>query len=82
MSREEREGEVPFTEILGEEHNYMVLYFDDSVDWLQAQTIFGLKPVMNYSTRKDGTINNGNKKIGVGRVIKGTDFINKLLTEK
>lgn len=78
----ERDGEVPFTEILGEEHNYLVLYFDDSVDWLQAQTIFGLKPVMNYSTRKDGVINNGNKKIGVGRIIKGTDFINKLLAAK
>ena len=78
----EQAGEVPFTEILGEEHNYIVLYFDDSVDWLQAQTIFGLKPVMNYSTRKDGVINKGNKKIGVGRVIKGTDFINKLLTAK
>ena len=78
----EQDGEVPFTEILGEEHNYIVLYFDDSVDWLQAQTIFGLKPVMNYSTRKDGVINKGNKKIGVGRVIKGTDFINKLLTAK
>ena len=78
----EQDGEVPFTEILGEEHNYIVLYFDDSVDWLQAQTIFGLKPVMNYSTRKDGVINKGNKQIGVGRVIKGTDFINKLLKAK
>ena len=79
---DEYDGEVPFTEILGEEHNYIVLYFDDSVDWLQAQTIFGLKPVMNYSTRKDGVINKGNKKIGVGRVIRGTDFINKLLATK
>lgn len=78
----EKEGEVPFTEILDEEHNYLVLYFDDSVDWLQAQTIFGIKPVMNYSTRKDGVINKGNKKIGVGRIIKGTDFINKLLAAK
>lgn len=78
----EQEGDVHFTEILGEEHNYIVLYFDDSVDWLQAQTIFGLKPVMNYSTRKDGVINKGNKKIGVGRVIRGTDFINKLLAKK
>ena len=81
-AEKEKDGEVPFTEILGEEHNYLVLYFDDSVDWLQAQTIFGLKPVMNYSTRKDGEINRGNKKIGVGRIIKGTDFINKLLAAK
>ena len=80
--KEKQDGDVPFTEVLGEEHNYLVLYFDDSVDWLQAQTIFGLKPVMNYSTRKDGVINKGNKKIGVGRIIKGTDFINKLLAEK
>ena len=80
--KEKQDGDVPFTEVLGEEHNYLVLYFDDSVDWLQAQTIFGLKPVMNYSTRKDGVINKGNKKIGVGRIIKGTDFINKLLAAK
>ena len=27
-------GEVPFTEVLREEHNYIVLYFDNEVDWL------------------------------------------------
>lgn len=32
---EPEEGEVPFTEVLGEEHNYIVLYFDNAVDWLQ-----------------------------------------------
>lgn len=78
-NKETEKGDVEFTEVLDEEHNYIVLYFDNGVDWLQAQTIFNLKPVMNLSTRRDGEINKGNKKIGIGRVIKGSEFINKLL---
>lgn len=73
-------GVVPFTEVLGEEHNYIVLYFDNEVDWLQAQSIFDIKPVMALSTRKDGVFKSkGYDKIGVGRVLNGAKALNKIL---
>ncbi len=74
-------GIVPFTEVLGEEHNYVVLYFDNEVDWLQAQSLLDIKPVRCLSTRKDGEFKNkGFKdKVGIGRVINGAKALNKLL---
>lgn len=78
----EEDGEVEFTEILGEEHNYIVLYFDNEVDWLQAESLFELKPVQNLSTRKDGMITKGMKSTGIGRVIKGREAINKIMGAK
>ena len=76
---EKEEAEVEFTEVLGEEHNYIVLYFDNEVDWLQAESIFDIKPVKNLSTRKDGKITKGMESKGIGRVIKGRDAINKIM---
>lgn len=70
--------EVKFSEVLNEEHNYIVLYFDNTVDWLQIATLLGLESVMAYSTREDGEINDGNKRIGVGRVMKGPEVLEKL----
>lgn len=78
---EEIEPEIEFTEVLGEEHNYIVLYFDNEVDWLQAESLFDLKPVKNLSTRKDGKISKRMESKGIGRVIKGRDAINKILGE-
>lgn len=76
--QDEEYTEVPFTEILGEQHNYIVLYFDNEVDWLQAETLFNLQKVKNLSTRKDGKISNGMKSYGIGRVIDGKKAINIL----
>lgn len=76
---DEVEGEEEFPEILGEEHNYIVLYFDNEVDWLQAETLFELPKVMNLSTRKDGKITDGMKSYGIGRVIEGKKAMDKLL---
>lgn len=73
-------GEVEFTQILDESHNYVVLYFDNEVDWLQAQTLLGLKPVRLLSTKKDGDNVNG-QKIGIGRVLNGSEVLNRLLEE-
>lgn len=70
---EEEEPEMAFTEELGEENNYLVLFFDNSVDWLQAQTMFGLKSVHALDSRE------GFEKKGVGRVIDGTAFIQKMI---
>lgn len=69
----EEEPEIKFTEELGEENNYIVLFFDDSVDWLQAQSLFGLETVDALDSKE------GYRRRGVGRVINGTEFMNKLL---
>ena len=72
--KEEIQGDVPFTEVLNEEHNYIVLFFDNNVDWLQALSLFDVKQVKNYPTSKDGD----NTKLGVGRVIRGADALEKI----
>ena len=75
---EEIEGEIKFTEVLREEHNYIVLYFDNEVDWLQAQSLFNLQTVRSLSTRKDGKITKGNDKRGIGRVLNGAQALEEL----
>lgn len=77
----EEKPEIQFTEILGEEHNYIILYFDNEVDWLQAETLFDLKQVQCPSTRKDGKITNSMKRVGVGRVLKGKEALERLRKE-
>lgn len=71
--------EVEFTQILSESHNYIVLYFDDEVDWLQAQTLLDLKPVrlMERARGKDPH----SKEMGLGRVLRGVEVFNRLLKE-
>ncbi len=78
---EEVEGDIEFGEILGEEHNYVVLYFDNEVDWLQAESLLDLKQVKCGSTRKDGVITAGMNRKGIGRVINGREAINKIKGE-
>lgn len=68
-------GEVPFTEVLREEHNYIVLYFDNEVDWLQAESLFELQTVKALSTRTDGKIPAASERRGVGRVLKGAEAL-------
>lgn len=68
----EEEGEVQFTEELLEEHNYIVLYFDNEVDWLQAKTLFGVKKVKALDSKK------GFEKAGVGRVVNGAQALENL----
>lgn len=71
---EEVEPEVPFSTELLEENNYIVLKFDNKVDWLQAQTVFGLKTV------KDAISKPSFKRKGIGRVIDGAEAINKIVS--
>ena len=75
-------AEIEFTEVLGEDHNYIVLYFDNEVDWLQAESLFDLKQVKDLSTRKDGKISKDMEGKGIGRVIKGREAIDKILGVK
>lgn len=74
-------AEVPFTEVLNESHNYVVLYFDNQVDWLQAKTLLGIKPARCLST-KNGENNINANKVGEGRVLRGAEAINRLLNAK
>lgn len=75
VKKAEEEAEVPFTEELLEEHNYIVLYFDNAVDWLQAETLFG-----KYITTKQALgSKDGFRKMGKGRVVKGADVLKDLV---
>jgi hypothetical protein len=61
-------GEIEFSEELLLEHNYIVLYFDNPMDWEVAQELYGLKQVKSNVTL-------GSQKIGIGRVVNGKNFI-------
>ena len=74
----EEKPEIQFTQVLNEENNYIVLKFTDEVDWLQVQTLFGLETVKAYSTRKDGVLTDSMVRRGVGRVVDGAEFLNKI----
>jgi hypothetical protein len=67
------EPEVDFTEELMEEHNYIVLYFDNEIDWLHLQSLYPLRKVKALDSKE------GFEKMGVGRVVRGVDFLNKIL---
>lgn len=68
----EERPEIEFTEELMESHNYVVLYFENDVDWLQAQTLFGLKTVKALDSKK------GFEKCGIGRVLRGPEAIERI----
>ena len=74
----EEKPEIEFTEVLGEEHNYVVLYFDNDIDWLQAESLFDIKPRKNLSTRTDGKITESMTRVSVGRVLNGAEALERL----
>jgi hypothetical protein len=80
MKKQPEMPEVEFTQVLDESHNYIVLYFDNEVDWLQAQTIFDLKPVRLLSTKR-GEDNIRAKRTAIGRVLRGADAISRILSK-
>ena len=71
-------GEIPFSEVLREEHNYIVLYFDNEVDWLQAESLFFLETVKALSTRTDGVVTERAVRPGIGRVINGAKALEEI----
>lgn len=79
---EDEAPEVEFSGILGEENNYLVLQFKTDIDWLNAQSIFGLETVKSYSTRKDGKVTKNMERKGVARVLDGAKVLNELLGDK
>jgi len=64
--------EIRFTEELMEEQNYLVLTFGNEVDWLHLQSLYPLRKVKSLDSKA------GFEKIGLGRVVDGIDFLNKL----
>lgn len=76
--KEEVQGRVQFSEVLNEEHNYIVLYFDNDIDWLQAQTLLDLPKVKALVTNRQGKESKGFKRVGQARVLKGSEAIRKI----
>jgi hypothetical protein len=64
--------EIEFSEELLESHNYIVLYFDNEVDWMSAKDKLGIKTKHSLDSKK------GYERKGIGRVIKGVDVIEKI----
>lgn len=64
--------EVEFTEELLEHHNYVVLYFDNDVDWLMAETVLDIKRVKALHSKE------GFMPVGVGRVLDGAKALQSL----
>lgn len=68
-------GEKPRHEItaeLLESHNYVVLYFDNDLDWNVAQQVLGIEPKEALDSRE------GYRRAGIGRVIRGAPVIERL----
>ena len=71
---EDEEPDLEFTEELFEEHNYVVLYFDNTVDWQTACEKFNIETKQALDSRA------GYVRSGIGRVMRGADVL-KLLKD-
>lgn len=69
--------EIEFTTELLESHNYLVLTFDNIVDWNNAINIFNLKTV-RANQSKPGT---NFDLMGIGRVLNGAKFLDMINKE-
>lgn len=74
----EVEPDVPFTEILNEENNYIVLKFNNKIDWLNAMGMFGIEKAKAYPTRKEGNKKTFGMRAGVGRVLDGQKALERV----
>lgn len=74
----EVEPEVPFTEVLNEENNYIVLKFNNKIDWLNALGVFGIEKVQAYPTKKNGNKKSFGTRAGVGRVLDGQQALERV----
>ena len=72
-------AEVPFSLELGQQSNYIVLVFNNDIDWINAQSVFNIGQRKRFSTRKDGFLGEKMQHYGVGRVIDGAEAINALI---
>lgn len=65
-------GEIVWSVPLGRELNYLVVFFEIDVDWINARTRLGIDST--YSVRQNGKAWSK----GVGRVISWSDLLDKL----
>lgn len=73
--------EVEFTEVLGEENNYLVMQFKTDIDWINACSLFDIGQAKALSTRKDGKLTKSMTRIGTARVLDGAKALAKLVGE-
>lgn len=71
-------GNVEFSEVLNEEHNYIVLYFDNDIDWLQATSLLDIPNVKALLTNRKRKDSKTFRRIGQARVMKGSEAIRKI----
>jgi hypothetical protein len=64
--------ELEFSLAIREANNYVVLIFDDTIDWQSAIDTFGIKTVKAWDSR------DGYSRAGVGRVIQGRPILDRL----
>ena len=69
------DSENVFATELDRESNYIVLKFENDIDWLQAKSLFNLK------TETARRANGKPWSSGIGRVLNGIDAINKIRNE-
>jgi hypothetical protein len=69
------ETENNFATELDRESNYIVLKFNNDIDWIQAKTLFGLET--ETARRSNGKPWSS----GIGRVLNGVNAINKIKNE-
>lgn len=74
----EVEPDVPFTEILNEENNYIVLKFENKIDWINAMGVLGVEKVKAFPTKKNGNKKTFGERAGVGRVIDGIKVLERI----
>lgn len=65
--------EIEFTEELMESHNYVVLYFDNEIDWMTAMEKLEIK------TKKTPDSRPWYERAGIGRVVRGADVISRII---
>ncbi len=64
--------EEEFTQEVMESHNYVVMYFDNEIDWMAAKEVLGLHTKHSDRSRA------GFVRKGIGRVLRGAPIIEKL----
>lgn len=79
---EDVEGEVKFTEVLNEENNYIVLKFNNKIDWLNAMGLFGIEKVKALPTKRGGNSKSFGTREGVGRVLDGQKVIERMMNNE
>ena len=68
----EERPEIEFSLSLHEENNYVILVFDNALDWQAAITTFDLKTVKAWDSRE------GFSRAGIGRVVAGAPVLDRL----